>query len=181
MSRFTIAVLALGVCNQVDGRQDVGIFESEPRAAQGFNPHTCFADSAFGDVAWIMKKTYADGPSAEIAMREHPTYYEMPKEQGMTGEDFRYAVKTGNPQAISGTYTDAAAGANGNSGVIKGEQFAAEPGVGPDALLEAGNNHHRPFTSGCAGRRPSGWCCAAAWARPSAVRRATRLQPTWSR
>ena len=85
------------------------------------------ADSAFTDVAWIMKRTYSDEKSAEIATRDHPTYYELPKEQGMTGEDFRYAVKTGNPQGISGTYTDAAAGANGNSGVIKGEQFAAEP------------------------------------------------------
>ena len=113
--------------NQVDGPQDVGIFESEPRAALGLNPHVCFADSAFGDVDWIMKRTYSDDMSAEIATRDHPSYYELPKEQGLTGEDFRYAVKTGNPQAISGTYTEAATGANGDSGVIKGEQFAAEP------------------------------------------------------
>lgn len=113
--------------NQVDGRQDVGIFESEPRAAQGFNPHVCFADAVFDDVAWIMKKTYSDDNSTEIATRDHPTYYELPKEQGLTGDDFRYAAKTGNPQSISGTYTDAASGANGNSGVIKGEQFACEP------------------------------------------------------
>ena len=85
------------------------------------------ADSAFTDVAWIMKKTYSDDKSAEIAMRDHPSYYELPKEQGMTGEDFRYVVETGNPQSISGTYTEAANGANGDSGVIKGAQFASEP------------------------------------------------------
>lgn len=85
------------------------------------------ADSAFTDVAWLMKRTYSDDMSAEIATRDHPSYYELPKEQGLTGEDFRYAAKTGNPQSISGTYTDAASAANGNSGVLKGQQFAAEP------------------------------------------------------
>lgn len=85
------------------------------------------ADSAFGDVEWIMKRTYSDDRSSEIATRDHPSYYELPKEQGLTGDDFRYAVQTGNPQAISGTYTDAAAGADGNTGVVKGEQFAVEP------------------------------------------------------
>jgi hypothetical protein len=85
------------------------------------------SDSAFTDVAWIMKSTFSDDKSSEIATRDHPTYFEISKEQGLTGEDFRYAVHTGNPQSISGTYTDAAGGADGNSGVVKGEQFVAEP------------------------------------------------------
>jgi hypothetical protein len=85
------------------------------------------SDSAINDVLWLMKKTYDDGLSAEIATRDHPSYYELPKEQGLTGEDFRYAAKTGNPQSISGTYTDAAGAADGNSGVVKGQQFATEP------------------------------------------------------
>lgn len=85
------------------------------------------ADSAFSDVDFIMKRNYSDDKTAEIATRDHPSYYELPKEPGMTGEDFRYVAKTGNPQSIAGTYTDAASAANGNSGVIKGEQFAAEP------------------------------------------------------
>lgn len=113
--------------NQVDGRQDVGIFESEPRAAQGFNPHVCFMDAVFDDVAWIMKKTYSDDNSNEVATRDHPTYYELPTSQGLTGDDFRYAAKTGNPQSISGTIGDAIAGADGNTGVIQGAQFACEP------------------------------------------------------
>lgn len=129
MRKFLAIALVgvVGVENQVDGLQAVGIFESEPRRALGFDPHVCFADSAFGDVQWIMKRTYSDDKSAEIATRDHPSYYELPKEMGMTGEDFRYAAKTGNPQSISGTYTAAASAANGNSGVIKGAQFAAEP------------------------------------------------------
>lgn len=85
------------------------------------------ADSAFTDVDWIMKRSYSDDKSSEIATRDHPTYYEIAKEQGLTGEDFRYVVQTGNPQSITGTFSDAVSAANGNSGVVKGEQFAAEP------------------------------------------------------
>lgn len=85
------------------------------------------ADSAFTDVEWLMKRTYSDEQSAEIATRDHPSYYEIAKEPGLTGDDFRYTVKTGNPQSISGTYTEAANGANGDTGVVKGEQFAATP------------------------------------------------------
>ena len=33
------------------------------------------------------------------------------------------------------------------------EQFAAEPGVGPDAFLQAGDDDHGPFPAGGAGRR----------------------------
>jgi hypothetical protein len=85
------------------------------------------ADAAYTDVPWIMKRTYSDDASNEVALRDHPSYYELAKEKGLTGEDFRYTVHTGNPQSISGTFAAAAAAANGNSGVIKGEQFAAEP------------------------------------------------------
>jgi len=85
------------------------------------------ADSAISDVAWLMKKTYSDRKTSEIALRDHPTYYELNKEQGLTGEDFRYAVHTGNPQSISGSFTDAQTYADGDSGVVKGEQFVAEP------------------------------------------------------
>jgi hypothetical protein len=85
------------------------------------------SDPAFTDVAWLMKRTYSDDMTAEIAMRDHPTYYELKKVQGLTGEDFRYAVKTGNPQSVTGTLAKAQTAANGNSGVVKGAQFAAEP------------------------------------------------------
>ncbi len=85
------------------------------------------ADVLHTDVPWIMKRTYSDDNSNEVATRDHPSYYELPKETGLTGEDFRYTVHTGNPQSISGTITEAQTGANGNSGKIQGEVFAAEP------------------------------------------------------
>lgn len=79
------------------------------------------------DVAWIMRRNYSDKKSTETATRDHPSYYELTKEQGLTGEDFRYVVQTGNPQSISGTFAEAQAGADGNTGKIQGEQFAATP------------------------------------------------------
>lgn len=85
------------------------------------------SDVAYTDVPWIMKRTYSDDASNEVATRDHPSYYELPKEKGLTGEDFRYTVHTGNPQSISGTIGNAQTAANGNSGKIQGEQFAAEP------------------------------------------------------
>lgn len=79
------------------------------------------------DVAWIMKRNYSDDKTQEMATRDHPSYYELPKKEGLTGEDFRYVVHTGNPQSISGSFTEAQNGANGNTGKAYGEQFAAEP------------------------------------------------------
>ncbi|HSN26172.1 MAG TPA: hypothetical protein VLT45_07795 [Kofleriaceae bacterium] len=76
-----------------------------------------------------MKRTYSDDKSVEIATRDHPTYYQLTKEQGLTGEDFRYAAKTGNPQSISGTFATAQGQADGNSGKLYGEQFAATPRI----------------------------------------------------
>lgn len=130
MLKAYLAVMVAGdlnLGNRIDGTPDIGIFESEPRRAQGFDAFVCFADSAYTDVSWIMHRTYDDGLSAEIATRDHPTYYELPKEPGLTGEDFRYAAKTGNPQSITGTISAAITQATGDSGVIKGEQFAATP------------------------------------------------------
>lgn len=85
------------------------------------------SDVLHTDVAWIMKRDYSDDASNEIATRDHPSYYELNKEQGLTGEDYRYVVQTGNPQSISGTFTDAQGGADSNSGKIIGEVFACEP------------------------------------------------------
>lgn len=121
------AVLAHVGHNQVDGLQNVGIFEAEPSRAQGLDPHVCYADVAYTDVPWIMKRTYSDDASNEVATRDHPTYYELPKETGLTGDDFRYVVHTGNPQSISGTIANAMTTATGDSGKPQGEQFAAEP------------------------------------------------------
>lgn len=85
------------------------------------------ADALMEDVAWIGKRTYSEDNTNEMAMRDHPTWYAISKEVGLTGDDFRYGMHTGNPQSISGTLSAAQSAANGNSGVIKGEQFACEP------------------------------------------------------
>jgi hypothetical protein len=85
------------------------------------------ADALMDDVAWIGKRTYSDDNTNEMATRDHPAYYNIAKEVGLTGDDFRYTMMTGNVQSITGTITAALAAADGNSGVIKGEQFACEP------------------------------------------------------
>ena len=104
------------------------------------------ADTLHTDTAFIMKRRYSDAKSAKIATREHPSLFELTKEQGMDGSDFRYAVQTGNPQSISTSFTSAQDAAGTNSG-LKGEQFAAEPvlkyGIlkldGPSMLRAQGN------------------------------------------
>lgn len=106
------------------------------------------ADAAHTDVAWIMKRNYSDDKSMEIATRDHPSYYELPKKQGMQGSDFRYVVQTGNPQSISGTFTSAQDGANGNSGIIQGSVFAAEPALKYGVLKLDGPSMLRATTEG---------------------------------
>ena len=84
------------------------------------------ADTLTTDVAYIMKRRYSDRASTEVALREHPTFFELNKEQSFDGSDFRYPVTTGNPQSISSTFSSAqdAAGTNAS---LKGIVFAAEP------------------------------------------------------
>lgn len=85
------------------------------------------ADALMDDVAWIGKRTYSEEQTNEMATRDHPSWYAIEKVTGLTGDDFRYGMHTGNPQSITGTLPAAQSAANGNSGVIKGEQFACEP------------------------------------------------------
>lgn len=85
------------------------------------------ADVLSTDVAFIMKRTYSDEKSIEIATRDHPTYFEMEKKVGLSGEDFRYMAWTGNPQSIAGTFTTGQGLADGTSGKVYGAQFAATP------------------------------------------------------
>jgi len=99
--------------------------------------------SSIVTVAYIMKRRYSDRASTEVAMREHPTFYEIEKEGSFDGSDFRYPITTGNPQGISSGFADAQSGAE----TLKGVQFAAEPklkyGVltldGPSMLRARGN------------------------------------------
>lgn len=127
MFKSTLAMaLAVSAFNQVDGLQTVGIFEMEPRRAQGFDPFVCFADTTQSDVAFIMKRRYSDRASAAITMRDHPSYYEIAKEESMDGSDFRYAVTSGNPQSIGSGFSTAQ-GQAGATAPLQGAQFAATP------------------------------------------------------
>lgn len=79
--------------------------------------------STITTVAYIFKRRYSDRQATEVAMREHPTFYEIAKEGSFDGSDFRYPVTTGNPQGISAGFASAQSGAE----TIKGNTFAAEP------------------------------------------------------
>lgn len=84
------------------------------------------ADTTIDDVDHIMKRRYSDRASTEVAMRDHPTFYDLAKEGAFDGADFAYPVTTGNPQSISADFTIAQNNAGGNS-ALKGVQFKAEP------------------------------------------------------
>ncbi len=72
-------------------------------------------------VAFIYKKRYSDEKVGKQTKRDHLLSELAPMRVGMGGEDFRYVVRTGNPQGVSGTFSTAQAGATGS----KGAQFAA--------------------------------------------------------
>ncbi len=74
-------------------------------------------------VAYIFKHRYSDRQATEIALRDHPWFYAIPKEGNLDGIDFNYNITTGNPQGISSTF----AGAQGAAEVLKGVQPAATP------------------------------------------------------
>jgi hypothetical protein len=67
-------------------------------------------------MAWIYKRKYTDPRVADIVMRDHPRFAKTPKKPGFTGESVTYSILTGNPQGISGTFTDAQDGAESSKG-----------------------------------------------------------------
>lgn len=75
------------------------------------------AASDLTTLAFIFKSLYEDRQVADMAMREHPGITIFEKKDGFTGADFKYAIKYGNPQGISGTFTTAQANASSSSGV----------------------------------------------------------------
>ncbi|HEY1554861.1 MAG TPA: hypothetical protein VGF94_08510, partial [Kofleriaceae bacterium] len=99
--------------------------------------------STIATVAYIYKHRYSDRQSTEVALREHPSFYDIAKEGAFDGLDFNYAITTGNPQGISAQFTNAQA----NAESLKGGQLAAVPwtkyGVctldGPSMMRARGN------------------------------------------
>lgn len=74
-------------------------------------------------VAYIYKHRYSDRQATEIAMRDHPTFFSIPKEGNLDGIDFNYDITTGNPQGVSSGFSSAQTWAEN----LKGVQPAAVP------------------------------------------------------
>jgi len=70
-------------------------------------------------------RKYADGSITDAATRDHPLSRMLSKELGLTGEDFRYMVRYGNPASVGGTF----ATTQGDSANSKGVQFATTPAL----------------------------------------------------
>ncbi len=74
-------------------------------------------------VAYIFKHRYSDRQATEIALRDHPTFFAIPKEGNLDGIDFNYSITTGNPQGISSSFS----AAQGAAETLRGVQPAAVP------------------------------------------------------
>ena len=81
------------------------------------------AVSSESTVGYIYKRRYSDRQVGDVARRAHPVMSMMRKEDGMTGAaaQWRYAIRYGNPQSVSGTFTSA----QDNLANSKGVQMAA--------------------------------------------------------
>src|ERR1700760_1404710 len=79
--------------------------------------------NSLATIAYIYKIRYSDRQTTEIALREHPLFYRIAKEQEFDGQGFNYATTTGNPQGIGATFTNAQT----NAGVLQGAQLQAQP------------------------------------------------------
>lgn len=94
-------------------------------------------------VAYIYKRRYSDKAVTELAMREHPTFYEINKQGDFTGDGLFYGITYGNPQGIAGTF----AAAKTASETLKGVQLRVDPVLkygfieidGPALLRARGN------------------------------------------
>lgn len=83
--------------------------------------------TALAQIQFIAKRMYSTEQIGEQTRRDHILFEMMPRRQVFGGEDFRYAVRYANPQAVSGTYANARTQAA--SAGSKGKQFATQPGI----------------------------------------------------
>src|SRR5687767_10097051 len=79
--------------------------------------------STLATCAFIYRSDYSDHQIADITLRDHVWYAMIHKEGGFGGQDFKYAVRYGNPQGVSGTFATARSRARSS----KGMQFTATP------------------------------------------------------
>ncbi len=88
------------------------------------------AGSTLTTVAYIYKRLYSDKAVGDLAMRDHPLFKMIKKEDGFKGSAFFYAMRTGNPQSIAVPFATAQSqgqdsGATG-TGSSKGKQLQAD-------------------------------------------------------
>lgn len=74
------------------------------------------AASDLTSVAHIYKRKYTDREVADVAMREHPTFYQIAKEGGFNGSAFYYPICYSHPQGVSGTFSSAQSAASSTKG-----------------------------------------------------------------
>jgi hypothetical protein len=73
-------------------------------------------------VAVLFKHLYMDGQTAAITQRDHPLFARIDKQPGFVGDQFNYVLRYGNPQGVSGGFTNS----QNNSSGSKGVQLAAK-------------------------------------------------------
>lgn len=71
-------------------------------------------------VAYVFKRRYSDAQVADVTMRDHPSYQRIAKIMGLGGQDFVYAVTTGDPQGVA---NGSLANAQFADETLRGEQF----------------------------------------------------------
>lgn len=81
--------------------------------------------SSIDNTAFIYKRVYSGKKPEDIAMRDHVWFAMMPREGDFTGLSYSYAVRYGNPQAISGTASTAITNGDLARSASKGAQFRA--------------------------------------------------------
>lgn len=77
--------------------------------------------STLTTAAFIYKRVYSTSQVAEITMRDHVLWNKIDKRDGFTGHSFWYAIRGGNPQGVSGTFSSA----QGYPSSSKGKQLQA--------------------------------------------------------
>lgn len=80
------------------------------------------AASDLTNVAFIVKRVYANG-CAELAMRDHPFYSEVPKAGGFTGGGFFYSMRYSNPQSVGGSFAQIKTDSETAQGASSGKQL----------------------------------------------------------
>jgi hypothetical protein len=99
--------------------------------------------STLSTVAFIYKREYSDHQIADLTLRDHVWWAMMPKEDGFGGDSFLYAIRYGNPQGVSGTFSRARANAKGSKGkqprALRTPKFGIVTIDGEAALAAEGN------------------------------------------